>query len=269
MTAASAAERLAVLLAAGIPPTAAWTFTTGESASDVPTAMRARGWAELAAAWTVALAAGAPLAPALRGIAHGLRDADQARRDIAAELAGPVATARLVLALPVVGILFGVALGFDTIRTLFLTPLGWLCLAVAGALLLLAALWNRALTRRAPAPVPGLGCDLIAVGLGGGQAIAATVREVEAAAATHGIAIDFRAAREALALSERAGVPAIALLRSSADEERSAARSDARAAAARLGVRLMLPVGLCVLPAFFAVGVVPLLATVIGATLMP
>ncbi len=64
-------------------------------------------------------------------------------------------------------------------------------------------------------------------------------------------------------------MPAVTLLRSAAEEARRVARSDAQAAAARLGVRLMLPLGLCVLPAFFAVGVVPLMATVLGATLVP
>ncbi len=129
--------------------------------------MRARGWAELAAAWTVALATGAPLAPALRGMARGLRDAEQAAREVAAALAGPVATARLVLALPAVGMLFGLALGFDTATTLFATPLGWACLATGVALLLLAFAWMRGMVRRAtrPGPVPGLGCELLAVAL--------------------------------------------------------------------------------------------------------
>jgi tight adherence protein B len=269
VTAAAAAERLAVLLAAGIPPAAAWTWATGESTSDVAEAMAARGWRELAAAWTIALATGAPLSSALRGIAGGLRDAEQASREIAAALAGPIATARLVLALPAVALLLGFALGFDTVRVLFATPLGWACLGVCAVLLLLAFAWNRALVRRArpPLAVPGIGCDLIAVALGGGSPIGMALDVVAFGARLHRIPVDTAAAAELLDLSARAGVPAIELLRLGAAEARAVARSEAQATAARLGVLLMLPLGLCVLPAFFAVGVVPLLATVVGATL--
>ncbi len=69
-----------------------------------------------------------------------------------------------------------------------------------------------------------------------------------------------------LDLSRRAGVPAGELLRSEAEEARRAARSDAQVKAAALGVRLMLPLGLCILPAFMALGVIPLLITVISST---
>ena len=269
MSQAAVAERLAVLLAAGIPPVAAWGFATEEPVPDVVSAMRGRGWGELAAAWTVAMSAGAPLAPALRGIARGLRDAEQAARDAAVALAGPVATARLVLALPAVGLLFGFALGFDTIHTLVATPLGWACVGVGAGLMLVAVAWNRRLVGRArrAGPAPGLGCDLLVVALGGGAPPAAALASVERVAVDCGLSIDLFGAREVLALAERAGAPATELLRSAAEEARRVARSDAQARAARLGVLLMLPLGLCVLPAFFAIGVVPLLATVVGATL--
>ena len=78
--------------------------------------------------------------------------------------------------------------------------------------------------------------------------------------------LDTAALDEPLALSRAAGVPAAELLRSAADEARRDARASAQAAAARLGVMLMLPLGACILPAFFAVGVVPLLATVLTST---
>lgn len=261
---AAAAERLAVLLSAGIGPLDAWTWVTGERTDDVPAAMRTRGWAQLALAWTVAIGTGAALAPALRGIASGLRDADQAEREVAAALAGPIATARLVLALPAVGVVFGAALGFDTVRTLFATPLGWVCLGVAGVLLTLAWAWNRLLLQRTrrSAPPPGLGCELVVVALGGGGSPAAALASVEALGV-----VELAVAREVLALSERSGAPASALLRLEAHEARRSARSAAQVSAARLGVWLMLPLGLCVLPAFFAVGVVPVLATILTATL--
>ena len=69
-----------------------------------------------------------------------------------------------------------------------------------------------------------------------------------------------------LALSRRAGVPAGELLRSEAEEERRAARAEAAARASVLGVRLMLPLGLCILPAFMVLCVAPLLIAVVTST---
>jgi tight adherence protein B len=46
-----------------------------------------------------------------------------------------------------------------------------------------------------------------------------------------------------------------------------AARTAARRTAERLGVRLMLPLGACVLPAFLLIGVVPILLGIVSSTL--
>jgi tight adherence protein B len=274
--AARTAERLAVLLSAGVAPASAWQFVTGERIESlgVPEAMLRRAdadsvaWRGLAAAWSIASESGAPLAPTLREYAGSLRDLAQAARDASVALAGPVATARLVLVLPLLGLGFGLALGFDTVTTLVATPLGWACLGVGASLVVLALVWNRSLVRRARPkdPSPGLSCDLIAIALGGGASIGRARTVVDRAANRFGLTLHIAAVDEPLALSRAAGVPAVELLRSSADEARRDARAAAQAAAARLGVLLMLPLGACILPAFFAVGVVPLLATVLTST---
>lgn len=53
------------------------------------------------------------------------------------------------------------------------------------------------------------------------------------------------------------GVPAGPLLRRAAERVRAGRSRHAREAAARLGVRLVLPLGLCYLPAFVLLGLVP------------
>ena len=70
-----------------------------------------------------------------------------------------------------------------------------------------------------------------------------------------------------LALSRAAGVPAIELLRASAAHTRHRARVDGRLRAARLSTRLLLPLGVCTLPAFLLLGVAPMLLSVL--TTMP
>lgn len=72
-----------------------------------------------------------------------------------------------------------------------------------------------------------------------------------------------------LDLSRAAGVPAAELLRASAAQERHAARVQGRIRAARLSSRLLLPLGVCTLPAFLLLGVAPLLLSVLGSTPIP
>ena len=67
-------------------------------------------------------------------------------------------------------------------------------------------------------------------------------------------------------MPERAGAPAVDLLRSAATDARRRARTDGRLRAARLGARLLLPMGLCTLPAFLLLGVGPMLLSVMAGS---
>ncbi|MEU0941047.1 type II secretion system F family protein [Embleya sp. NPDC005971] len=67
----------------------------------------------------------------------------------------------------------------------------------------------------------------------------------------------------ALARAATGGAPAAALVARMADEQRAEHRRAAGAAARRVGVRATVPLGLCFLPAFLLIGVVPI---VIGLT---
>lgn len=72
---------------------------------------------------------------------------------------------------------------------------------------------------------------------------------------------------DALLLSARTGAPAASLLTSAAASTRAGRRWDAEAAAARLSALLVLPLGLCTLPAFLLLGVVPVVLTLAGDVL--
>lgn len=286
-TPAASVLRLAVLLEAGLPPLAAWqqlaeldpvaervAETDGpdrlpeailDATRDTPDASE---WACVAAAWRVAAEAGAPLAATLERLGEVLTATDDARREVAIALAGPLATSRVVLALPLVGLLGGVLLGVDTLGVLVTTPPGWFCLGAGGILLLVARRWMRRLVARAREsdPTPGLGAELAAVAVSGGGSADAAVERVAAALAEAGLVADDSAA-SAVAFARRAGVPVAALLRAEARESRREAQTDVRLRIAALGTRLLLPLGLCVLPAFVALGVAPLLLAMIGSTL--
>ena len=308
-------QRLAVLLSAGVAPTAAWGYLregafaaqvaalaargtsvpdaivaaldeppAGESRRDRGAAGEEAAWRGLAMAWAVATDAGAPLAPTLRAFAESLRGLAQAQRDIRVALTAPAATAKMVMFLPVVGVLFGMALGFNTLETLTTTPVGLGCVTVGAALLVAAARWNRALVRAAQPRdlAPGLHLDLAAIAVSGGGALDRARASVDRAVAAYGLpgstgplaSAGTPAPSDAavsgidavLDLSRRAGVPAGELLRSEAEEERRAARAEVQERAEALSVRLMLPLGLCILPAFMVLGVLPLLVTVVTST---
>ncbi|MBK4348808.1 type II secretion system F family protein [Lacisediminihabitans changchengi] len=297
---AEVVERLAVLLAAGVAPGSAWGYLaeTGSRSSRVRAIAEAvatggsvaeslldRGsrslssskgaaddlaWRGLAAAWRVATEAGAPLAPTLQRFAASLRDLGVNERDAQTALAGPRATTRLVMVLPVIGILFGLALGFDTVGTLVGSVPGAVCLVIGVALILVARWWSAVLIRRArpPTVVPGLALDLVAIAVSGGASIPRALAVVAKARAESGLPIDLEdsAIDEVLALSARAGVPAAMLLRSGADEARRSARSAGERKAATLAVTLMLPLGLCILPAFMLLAVAPLMLSVVSST---
>ena len=289
---AAAVHQLAVLLAAGVPPASSWGYLGDGGASGVPQRVavsvaagvpiadallaairglkpgQADAWRGLAAAWRVATESGASLAPTLVDFAESLRSLAGVQRDVRTSLAGPIATSRVVVALPAVGILFGAVLGFDTLGVLVSTGAGITCL-IGGVLLVAAgAWWTRVLLRRArpTSMTPGLGLDLMAIALTGGTSTVRAWQIVDAATEGQDVQADFASLERVLSLSRRAGVPAAALLRAEARECRARARSDGERAAASLGVTLMLPLGLCVLPAFMLLGVAPLILSVVGLT---
>jgi tight adherence protein B len=67
-----------------------------------------------------------------------------------------------------------------------------------------------------------------------------------------------------LVLARDAGVPPSALLASAATDERRRRAARRRVAAARLGVRLVVPTGACLLPAFVLLTVVPMVLALLG-----
>ncbi|WP_435746620.1 type II secretion system F family protein [Microbacterium sp. PMB16] len=282
--AATSVQTLAVLLQAGAVPLVAWRHLadTGDAhaaaivarvdgGAALLTAIEAEGgaWADLAAAWEIATTVGAPLAEVLRMIAETLRDAASAADDVRIALAEPAGTARLLLWMPFAGLLLGFALGFDTLGVIVGNPMGTACV-VAGLLLVVAARqWTRRLLRRAsPTPgTPGMRAELVAVALAGGASVDRALRLVAESSAS-GSGDDDRIG-SVLELSRAAGVPAGELLRASAAQDRHASRIQGRLRAAKLSTSLLIPLGVCTLPAFLLLGVAPLLLSVLTATPLP
>jgi len=286
-------HRLAVLIAAGIGPASAWRHIAVDSDDpalhrvvavlderpDVSEALARAApasdlsWAGLLAAWRVATSSGAPLAPALTGYATAIRDRQGAARDIAIALAGPQSTARIVILLPVFAILLALLIGVDVLATLS-QPLGLASAVLGVALLAVARHWMRRQLQAAapPPPTAGLALDLLAVAAGGGgspEAALALVRQESEVATLRIESVEWDTAELLVRLSRRSGAPLGELCRAEARERREGARAEARMRAERLAVSLMLPLGICVLPSFLLLGVVPLLVGLLSSTSAP
>jgi tight adherence protein B len=132
-----------------------------ESGGDVPAALRLDARADapelrsLAACWEVAAVSGTGLASAVSRLASTARAAAAARGELTAELAATRASGRLLMLLPVFGILTGIWIGADPIHWFVATIWGRLTLVTGLTLQLVAALWLRRITSRASAVLLG------------------------------------------------------------------------------------------------------------------
>ena len=228
----------------------------GAITSDAPESWRAVG-----ACWAIARATGAPLSPALAALSEALRDCARTERAVAAALAGPQATMRLVMVLPLVGLLGSALGGGGSIGFLLTTALGQGLLCLGVVMMGLAWWWLRAARTRA-LPEPGslsLELDLFASACGGGALPERARLIVEENLQLYRLTVGrSHELTSLIALSRRAGVPVASLARARGALDRDVARADAEHRLQRLGVAVVVPLGLLVLPAFVVLAVVPM-----------
>lgn len=281
-------RRVAVLLGGGVSTHRVWDAladdpATGQAARRIaaarnsgvstPDALAQTGFVPLAAVWQVAEQAGAPMAEALRRLADQLHDLVEAQRRRRVAFAGPAATMRLVMLLPVLGFVFSALLGFNAIGALISSPIGWAVLLSGLLLIWMGRVWSiRMLTRAAGAEtLPGFAAELVATALAGGMSVDAA--RISATDALDRYRVDQHALAEVMGahsviaqsadFAGRAGVPVADLLRAEADLARLEYSAHSDETAAKLGVKLMLPLGVCVLPAFVLLSVVPMMLALV------
>ncbi|MFC4616335.1 type II secretion system F family protein [Cellulomonas algicola] len=151
----------AARLRSGAPPGTAWSDVLGRPGiGDVPTAEdvvgggAARRREDVARARAVVAAAqlaadlGAPLADVLEGVAGAVAADEEHDADVATALAGPRATARVLLVLPVAGVLLGTLLGADPLGVLTSGGVGTGCALLGAGLLVLGRWWTGRLLAR-------------------------------------------------------------------------------------------------------------------------
>ena len=122
---------------------------------DMPAALRADAQApgcsllaSVAACWSVAEGRGAGLAAALDRLVEADRAAEDVRVQLEAHLAAPRATARMLAALPLLGLMLGASLGGDPVGWLLGSPFGFACLVAGLLLIALGLLWTARIAAR-------------------------------------------------------------------------------------------------------------------------
>lgn len=215
-------------------------------------------------AWSLAVHSGAALTTVLEACAIAARDWERIAGERATALAGPRAAAKLVTALPVVALLLGMAFGLNTFGFVFTSMLGWVLLLIGFGALWGGMRWNRTLMLHAAEsePAPGFACEMTAQLIASGVTVLDAVRRVDEVWSTS--ERDGEARGQALELARATGMPPVRALRAEAAAQRAAESARASERASELGVKLTLPLGVCVLPAFICWGVLPLVFTVIG-----
>lgn len=137
----------ALVLAAGDPPAWPTALAAVRLNASIPQALRADAEQQpmlrsLAACWEVAEVSGSGLSAAIDRLAASARSSQEVRVQLAAELAAPRATSRLLALLPAFGLAIAMALGIDPIDWLTGSLIGWGCLLSAVALMVIGLAWT-------------------------------------------------------------------------------------------------------------------------------
>lgn len=246
--------------------------------------------------------AGAPLATSLERAAEHVEERIDALLGRQSALAAPRATGRILSWLPLLGLGLGVLMGSDPVGVLTGSVLGALTGLLGLGLAFAGRRWTAALVHRAevestraghtggeqalnaPTVDTALVLELLAAQLRAGLAPLAalgTLAEALNSRPLHTVcqrlqmgsgwgsawsgsaAGTFGELRDALAPAYTGGAPSTALLLSLADAHRLNERRAAERAAGKLSVALVVPLGLCSLPAFICLGIVPIIISLL------
>lgn len=225
---------------------------------------------------------GAPLAQILNRIADGIAQNLEAAAKRHTAQVGPKASARLLGFLPLLALAMAHLIGVNVLELAFSG--GWesLTFIVGIALMVAGNVWSAHMIRAAvKVPFDGLeptlAMDILAACQYNGISVTASLEAVAAASGEDDLRVvarmlllgaewgeawesasdKWRDLADILQPTWQQGASPVALLQRGATRIRNRETRQAVDAAEKLGVRLVIPLGICLLPAFFALGIVP------------
>lgn len=283
------ASRLALFLQAGLSPQASWrelsreivegpcatavaevadALARGERHRDAVSGAAAEAsWKQLSAVVDMADMSGSPLAQTLGTFAAAMTEHSRVEREIRAMMTAPRLTVWLLVGLPPLGLVVASALGADPLGVLVGSGFGRLMLVSGVVMVGVALWWMRRLVEGATPPDDHAGVEreLFAIAVSSGALPELALTRVGQVMDRHELPRSPSRPLEQLAtLSRRAGVPVASLARAESQWFMDRRRIEANERIAELSVRVLIPVGLLVLPAFVVLAIVPVVVSLLG-----
>ena len=225
--------------------------------------------------WRLATSLGGPIVLALNRITEVFDRTQRNQQEVQLAFAGPQSTAKLVMWLPVLALVLSQLVGMNPLGAIVGSPLGALSVSVGAGLMVAGRWWTKRLLARAlPNPDDsvaidrGAYLDCVLIGLQAGlplsQARESADLEFESGFQTKPLAESFEALDAAAELSRTTGAALTQILLANADAFREKQRFEIASRISKLGVQLMIPLGLAVLPAFVLLAIVPIAVSLLA-----
>lgn len=225
--------------------------------------------------WRLATSLGGPIVLALNRITEVFDRTQRNQQEVQLAFAGPQSTAKLVMWLPVLALVLSQLVGMNPLGAILGSPLGALSVSIGAGLMVAGRFWTKRLLARAlPNPDDaaaidrGAYLDCVLIGLQAGlplsQARQSADLEFESGFQTKPLAESFEALDAAAELSRTTGAALTQILLANADAFREKQRFEIASRISKLGVQLMIPLGLAVLPAFVLLAIVPIAVSLLA-----
>lgn len=208
----------------------------------------------------VVLASGGRAVDAFTRVRAVIEQNQEQQRRVELANASPRATVRLVLWLPIAALVLGQLSGIGSIQVLFRTPIALTSVLLGGLLLAIGSYWSGRMLRNARTVESdsAIFLDAVSIALSAGLPTDHALKLAEKHLPRE---VNDRLESELqqiILLSKNTGAPLSKLLSEKADSIRGEANYKKSLALEKLSVRLMIPLGASVLPAFALIAVVPL-----------
>ena len=210
----------------------------------------------------IARETGAPRTRILRVVADALDANIELEREATIAATSASHSALVLSALPAFTLVVTEFFGIHALGFLLGAPIGWLCLAIGVGASYGGWRWMDRLRRRIPMPKPATGIlgDVVAEILSVTGIRADVENDLRASGERWGVGSEWTSIVDIRATARETGMPVSGLIRADSQEQRRSARFAVRESTERLPGQMLIPLGVCLFPAFVVLTVVPAVA---------
>lgn len=212
---------------------------------------------------------GVPRHDALTALADSRDESERRARAVRTGSASARQTSVVLSALPLATAFTAQLAGFDVVAVLVGSAFGWFSLAVGLGLSAVAVKWMAVIRASIPEPAPHTGLVLdLAAGIAQTSGLTATHRQTLSELAQRWSSqAECELVERHSMLSRDTGVPLAGLLAVEARLSRERAYATVQHALELLPGKLLLPIGVCLFPAFIVTTVIPVVISMVSANL--